>query len=528
MSRTEEKDTRKQVARAAGLISLATSVSRVSGYVRDMVLATFFGASGLTDAFFVAYRVPNLLRNLFAEGSISAAFIPVFTSYLTKEGSEEAKKLFHIVLTFTVLVVSVICVIGIVTAPWIISAIAPGFMDEPDKFSLTVLMTRIMFPFLLLISLASLAMGVHNSLKSFFIPAVASTFFNLSIIFSVAVLDSFFSVALVSAAFGVTLGGALQLVVQIPHLFKQGFYPVPDFEFRYPGLKRILRLIGPTIAGMGVAQINIFVSTFFVSYLPDGSATYLHYGMRLIHLPIGVFGVAMATAVLPSLSEQAAQKDIEAVRSTFSFSLRLLFFLTVPAMFGLIAISEPIVNLLFQRGEFDYRATQGTVQALIFYAVGLWAFVGVRVVASAFYSMQDTQTPVKVAILSVLANIVFSFILMGPLKHGGLALANTIGSVINFSVLFIALRKKLVHVDAKHISLSFIKTTLASLIMGGCGYFLTNSDIWKQSRKIIEKIFFLTGTIGLSIVIYFSIMKLTSSEELDYILKIVKRKRKKV
>jgi putative peptidoglycan lipid II flippase len=275
---------------------------------------------------------------------------------------------------------------------------------------------------------------------------------------------------------------------------------------------------------MGVAQINIFVSTIFVSFLSGGAATYLYYAMRFVHLPIGVFGVAMATAVLPSLSEHAAKGEKDALRDTFSFSLRILFFITLPAMAGLIALSEPIVHVLLERGEFTSRATAETAYALICYSSGLWAFVGARIVASAFYSMQDTKTPVKIAVISVLTNIIFSFILMGPLRHGGLALANAIASAVNFTVLFFLLRRRLARVDGRKIVRSFLKTAAASFVVGLVGLLAVKGYTWNAGTGIVEKTGVLVGAIALCIGVYILITYLMRSEELKYIIKMRKRR----
>lgn len=518
-------DEKKGITRSAGIISIATFLSRITGYIKDMILARLFGATGMTDAFFVAFRIPNLLRELFAEGSTSAAFVPVFTEYLIKNGKEEAKRIAGIVFTFLLLTLSAICLIGILLAPYVVRIIAPGFLSDYGKFSLTIRLTQIMFPFLLFISLASLCMGILNSVRSFFIPALAPVFLNLSTIAFAIFVSSQLSVPLLAIAIGVSVGGAIQFGIQVPSIIKKGFGFRFIFSFSHPALRRMLTLLMPAIAGMGVAQINIFLSTIFVSYLPDGSATYLYYAMRLIHFPIGIFGVAMATAILPTLSKFAVQGDRDSLRETFSFSLRLLFFITIPAMAGLIALGEPIVNVLFQRGNFSHDATIGTVYALFFYSLGLWAFVGVRVTAGTFYSMQDTKTPVKIAGLSILTNIIFSLILMGPLKHGGLALANAIGSMVNFVALFLILRNRLIRIDGRRILGSFLKTSSASFIMGLIGWMVTKGGMWKESGITSEKIWVLSGVIILCIGIYLLIMHLTKSEELRYLVKMFKEKK---
>ncbi len=513
-------DDNKRVTKAAGLISIATFISRITGYIKDMILARIFGASGMTDAFFVAFRIPNLLRDLFAEGSMSAAFVPVFTEHLTDKGREEAKRLAVVTFSFLLTILSFICILGVIFAPIIATVIAPGFLNDPEKFSMTVTLTRIMFPFLLFISLAALSMGILNSLRAFFVPAIAPVFFNLVIIASALFLSPEFDRPLLAIAIGVTLGGATQFLVQLPSIIRHGFGFRLLFNFSHPGLKRMLVLLLPAVLGMAVAQINIFLSTIFASYLPHGSVTYLYYGMRLIHFPIGIFGIAMSMAVLPVLSEQAVKKEMHKLRDTFSFSLRLLFFITIPAMAGLIALGEPIVNLLFQRGRFTYMATIGTTEALFFYSLGLWAFVGVRIVASTFYSMKDTRTPVFVAVLSVLVNITFSLILMGPLRHGGLALANSIASAVNFSVLFFVLRKRLGRLDTKRILRSFMKISIASLIMGILGHVALHGDMWKVTGMAVNKAGLLIGTIIVCLSVYLFLMYVLKSDELKYLLEL--------
>lgn len=518
-------DEKREVTKAAGQMSTGTFISRITGFIRDIILAKIFGATGLTDAFFVAFRIPNLLRELFAEGSVSAGFVPVFTEYLTKEGREEAKKLAGVVFAFLLSVLIIVCLLGILLAPYIAPVIAPNFVNYPAKLSLTIKLIKIMFPFLLFISLAALAMGTLNSMRSFFIPALAPAFFNLAIIASALFLAPNFSVPILAVGLGVTFGGALQYGVQTIALAKQDFNLKPIFSFSHPGLKKILLLVLPVVAATGATQINVLVSNIFATYLAEGSATYLYYGQRLVLFPIGVFGVAMAMAVLPSMSEQAAKGNMHALRETFSFSLRLVFFMSIPAMAGLIALSEPIVSVLFQRGEFTDKATRGTVDALMFYSSGLWAFVGLRVIRAPFYSMQDTETPLRVAMISVVINIIFCFILVGPLKHGGLALALAVATAVNFVVLFVILRARLGRVDGKNIVRSFIKISIASFMMGLVGWFTIKGDIWTESGRAFEKASILTGVIALCVAIYFLIMYLMKSEELKYLIKMRKERK---
>ncbi|MBM4145865.1 MAG: murein biosynthesis integral membrane protein MurJ [Nitrospira sp.] len=520
-------DERRRIAKAAGLMSVATFISRILGYVKDMILAGFFGATGIADTFFVAFRIPNLLRELFAEGSMSSAFIPVLTEHQTKHGVEESKRLVRITFSFILLFVGLICILGIVFAPEIVTAIAPGFVDTPEKFSATVLLTRIMFPFLLFVSLAALTMGALNVKRIFFIPALAPAMLNITIICVVFLIAAKMEQPIIAVAIGVTLGGLVQFVFQLPSFFKNGYSLKPAYNFRHDGLKKMSLLVLPATMGMAVAQINIFVSTILASYLPEGSVTYLYYSMRLTQFPIGIFGVAMVMAVLPTLSEHAVKGNYDRLRDDFSFALRLLFFITVPAMAGLIALREPIVNILFQRGKFDYVATAGTAEALLFYSIGIWSIVGVRVITASFYSMQDTRTPVKIAGVALAANILFSILLMTPLKHSGLALANSLASGLNFILLFYFLRKRLKRVEGGRILSSFMKTVFASSVMGGIGWFMLQGELWKICGNTSLKVFYLSGTISLCVMIYIFISYMLKSEEFSYVIGLAKQKFRK-
>lgn len=522
---------RGKITKAAGAMSLATLISRILGYIKDMILAKYFGATGASDIFFVAFRIPNLLRELFAEGSMSSAFIPVLTESQTIKGSNDANRLVRVTVFFILIVVGILCLAGAVFAPQIVSIIAPGFVSNPEKFSQTVLLTRIMFPFLLFISLASVAMGALNTRGVFFIPALAPALLNISIIISVFLLSAHFVNPIIAVAIGVTIGGLVQFLFQLPSFFGKRYllFRIPDnggsSGFWHPGLKKIGMLIIPTVTGLAVVQINIFVSTILASYLQEGSITYLYYSMRLIQFPIGVFGVAMGMAVLPALSEYTAKRQFNSLKEDCSFALRLLFFITVPAMAGLIALREPIVNTLFQRGEFTYLATIGTSDALMFYSFGIWAIVGVKVLASTFYSMQDTKTPVKIAIFSVAINIIFSLLLMNPMQHNGLAFANAIASICNFVLLFYFLRTRLSGIGASLIIKSFLKILVASGLMGIAGWFMIQGDLWVTSDGFIIKSLYLGSTIIICVIIYMFLSYVLKSEEMNYIIKRLRKRR---
>ncbi len=535
---------RGRIARAAGVMSAATFISRILGYAKDMIIAGFFGATGLADAFFVAFRIPNLLRELFAEGSASSAFIPVLTEYRTRQGEAEANRLVQSVFLFIVTFVGLITVAGVIFAPEIVAAIAPGFLREPDKFSTAVTLTRIMFPFLLFISLASLMMGALNTRGVFFIPALAPAIYNLVIIITVLSLASRLTNPIIAVAIGVAAGGMVQFLFQVPSFFRLGYTLIGRHgytgtgdsgaqlmslrnTFRHPGLKRIGLLIIPSTIGLAVSQINIFISTILASYLPVGSITYLYYSMRLIQFPIGVFGVAMGMAVLPALSEHSVRGEMDKLKEDFSFALRLLFFITVPAMAGLIALRVPIVATLFQRGKFGYEAMVGTSEALMFYSLGIWAIVGVRVIAATFYSMQDTRSPVKIAAVAMLTNIILSLALMGPMRHNGLAFANAMASSVNFLLLFYFLRKKLGGLGTKRIALSFIKTFSASAVMGFAGWFMAGRySLWTLGGHSLGKAAYLSTTMVFCAGVYVATAYLIKSEELGYIIEKVRNRRR--
>jgi putative peptidoglycan lipid II flippase len=381
-----------------------------------------------------------------------------------------------------------------------------------------------MFPFLLFISLAALVMGALNTRKVFFIPTLAPAMLNITLIFSIIFFESRAKQPLMAAAMGVMVGGFVQFVFQLPSFFRNNFKLGFDTAFSHPGLKKMSILLIPATLALSVSQINIVVSNILASFLPPGSITYLFYSMRLIQFPIGIFGVAMGTAILPTLSEHAVRGDYDKLREDFSFALRLLFFLTIPAMAGLIALREPIVNILFQRGKFDYAATVGTAQALLFYSIGIWSIVGVRVVTACFYSMQNTKTPVKVALVALTANILFSIILMQPLKHSGLALANALASGINFSILFFFLRKRLKRVDGRRIVSSFAKSVVAASLMGLAGWMLLHGKLWQTHGNTLDKAFYLGGTVSGCAIIYLFVSYLLKSEELSYVTNILKQK----
>jgi putative peptidoglycan lipid II flippase len=462
------------IARAAGIISLATLLSRILGLIREQVFAAFFGAGFAVDAFQVAFRIPNLLRDLFAEGAMSAAFVPTLTRTREQQGEEAAMRLANLVINFLLVVLSLVCIAGILGANWIVPLLAPGFGQIPGKLVLTTLMTQIMMPFLMLVALAAAVMGVLNTNGRFFIPAVAPTMLNLALIAAGFLLSPFMPrfglEPIVGMAIGATLGGLGQLAIQLPTLRALGFRWRPIISLRDPGVLRITALMAPAAIGLAATQVNIFVNTLLASLLVEGSVSWLNYAYRLMQLPIGLFGVAIATVTLAQVSRHAARKEMVELKRTISFSLRFVFFLTVPATLLLVTLAQPIVALLYQHGRFGAGDTVQTAQALWAYAVGLAAFSAVRVLVPVFYSLGMTRLPVTISFVTIAANVALNFALMGPLQHRGLALATSIASVLNFLLLFQALRRQVGPLGGRQIARSALKILLASAMASGAAY----------------------------------------------------------
>jgi putative peptidoglycan lipid II flippase len=518
-----------KVAKAAGVVGSATLVSRIMGYVRDMVMSWAFGTTVAADAFYVAYRIPNLLRELLAEGSMSAAFIPVFTETLTRESKESARQLANAVFARLLIILLAATGLGILFAPYLVKAIAPGWVIDPDhqaSLLLAISLTKMMFPYLLFIGMAALAMGMLNSLRSFLMPALSPVMLNIMTIGSVVLSIWLLPNPIYGVAAGVVLGGLFQFLIQVPGLKKQDMMLKPRIRPSHPGVTKVARLAGPIFFSSSVNQINIFVGTIFASFLATGSITYLFYGMRFIHFPLGIFGIAIATAVLPSMSAQAARHEMSEFRETFSFGLRLVFFIMFPAMAGLITLRIPIVNLLLEHGQFDRASTEGTAAALLFYAVGLWSMAGVRIVAQGFYSLQDTKTPVKISVAAVVSNMLLSaaFLLWTPLGHGGLALATSLASMLNITLLTILLRRKIGRIDAGRIFRSLLKIIPASVVMGTIGWWVSKDPIWAAGGNSLYKAQVLAAAMAGSIVFYSAAMWMLRSEELKFLWGMARRR----
>ena len=516
---------RHKIAKAATTIGIGTLVSRILGFLRDMVTAHFFGAGMAADAFFVAFRIPNLWRRLVGEGSLTISFIPVYTEYLTQQPEEESRELTHIAFTIAGVVLFVLTLLGVFFSPILIRIIAPGFARIPEKFQLTVTLNQIIFPSLFFMGLFALSMGILNSRRYFFAPAIAPVFLNISMILSVFLFYNILSIPVMALALGVLAGGVIQFLFQIPFLLKRGISFRFNLNFRHPAIKRIGFLMVPGLIGTGVYQLNVFIDTIFASFLPGGSVSYLYFADRLLEFPLGIFVMAVGMASLPSLSELASRGRLEELKETISFALRLVSFISIPAMVGLIALKTPIINLLFQRGVFDHYATEMTARALLCYAVGLWAIAGARTVVPAFYSMQDTWTPLRIGLICLGANVILNSILIFPLKHAGLALATSLSSTLNLILLSRKLSPKLGGMGMREIAKSLLRIFLCSLPMGFISYFVCSFGDWSTSGHGVQKgvLLFVGITIGLGAYLVSSYWM--KNEELIFLLNMIRKKR---
>lgn len=432
-----------------------------------------FGAGFTSDAFQLGFRIPNLTRDLFAEGALTSAFVPIFTQYLTSKGPQAAAALSNLVATALILIVGGGCFVGAVFAPGLVNLLAHGFHEIPGKYELAVTMTRIMFPFLLLVALAAQAMGILNACGKFGVPAMSSTMFNLgSVVFGIFIgryMGPHIGVSAIEGmAYGVVLGGALQLLWQVPSLYKLGFFFKPAIDWSDPGLQRIFRMMGPAILGNAAVQINVMVNTNFAASLGDGPVSWLGYSFRFMQLPLGIFGVAMASATLPSISRSAEIGNFDEFRRTMSRSLATVFLLTVPSSVGLIVLGQSIIGAIYQGGQFDLFATQKTAEALSLYAVGLIGYAGLKVVVPAFYALGDARTPMVVSLISIVINFTVASTLIRAVGfgHAGLAFSTSVVAIFNFVALFSVLRARLGGIYGRDLVASFSKVTVAAGMMG--------------------------------------------------------------
>ncbi len=523
MSRKMKK--KEKIAKWVAGVSVSTMISRVFGLIRDVLIANLLGVGMAADAIFVAYRIPNLFRRLLGEGALSSSFIPVFVEYLKKKGEEESKKFVKSIFTVLLVILLLLTVAGWVLTPWIVRLIAPGFISNPGKLNLTINLTRIIFPFMIAIGLGALTLGILNSLKKFMIPALAPCMLSISEIILMLAVCPFMEKPVYGLAVGILIGGFAQLAFQVPALIKRGYF---SFSFikelvnmrsfmEHPGVRKVGLLILPAALGLSISQINMFVDTICASFLEEGSIAALYYANRVMQFPLALFGTAIATVSLPLMAESAVQEDYDKLKRTLVSGLRGMLFIILPSIVGLVFMNVPIIRLIFEWGAFSAHASETTGFALAFYASGLAGYAGIRLVVSAFYSFKDTKTPVKVAVLAMLLNIVLNIILMRFLGLGGLALATALAAMVNLILLLIFLRKRLGALGLDKMIMPVIKIFIASmsvvLVCVLCSEFLGG----------MSKYLHVGVTIPLAVGVYFLTAYILKCEELEYIRNMLKR-----
>lgn len=452
------------VARYTGIVMIATLVCRILGLGREMVISNQFGAGIETDAFFIAFMIPNLLRSFIGEGALNTAFIPIFSECLTNQDKKKADAFASNVLNILIIILVIIIIIGIWGAPWIIKIVAGGFKQDPEKYLLTVRLTRIMFPYIAFAAIAALFMGILNSYKQFFIPALAPAMLNIGIIWFAFLYGT--KLGIYSLTIGVLIGGLAQVLIHIPSLWKGGFQYQLVLNFHNQKVKELFQILIPAIIALAIDKINFVVDRIIASYLAHGSISALYYANRLMQFPLGIFGIALSIAILPTLSEYVAKKQIGKMKESFSFGIKLLSLFTLPSTVALLVLSYPVVRLFYEHGLFNPQDTDLTKVALVCYTIGLYALALLRLVISTFYALKDTKTPMKIGFLVVIFNIILDLILVRYLGHAGIALATSLAAIVHLIMLSIALQKKIKGLFTKELFTFFWKTGLACLLMG--------------------------------------------------------------
>jgi putative peptidoglycan lipid II flippase len=486
----------KALLKSTGIVSGMTSLSRVTGFMRDVVYAQMFGAGAGTDAFFVAFRIPNFLRRLFAEGAFSLAFVPVFAEYQTQHSRKELEELVDRVAGTLGAILLLITAAGVVAAPVLILLFAPGFTADAEKYALTVEMLRITFPYLLFISLTAFAGGILNSCGRFAIPAVTPVLLNLTMIAAALWLAPRMEQPVVGLAWGVFIAGILQLGFQIPFLWRVKLLPRPRWGWAARGVQKILKLMVPAIFGSSVMQVNLLIDTVVASFLISGSVSWLYYSDRLVEFPLGIFGVALGTVILPRLSRQHASAEVAGFSRTLDWALRWALLIGFPASVALILLAGPLLSALFQYGAFTAHDVAMASRSLMAFAFGLVAFMLIKVLAPGFYARQDTRSPVKYGVIAMVANTVLVLILVWPLAHVGLALATSLAAFLNAGLLFVNLRRREIYQPGAGWPKFLTQLFVATLAMGLVLWFGAGDLAQWASASARERLWHLTGLIA--------------------------------
>ena len=502
--------------RALATVSSMTLLSRILGFVRDFVIARTFGAGMMTDAFFVAFKLPNLLRRLFAEGAFSQAFVPVLGEYKNKRGEAATKHLVDNVAGLLFVALLVVTALGIAGAALLVWVSAPGFAADGEKFELTVTLTRITFPYILFMSLVALAGGVLNTWSRFAIPAFTPVLLNLSFIAMALFAAPYFDPPVLALAWAVFIGGILQLALQIPSLRKIGMLPRFSFDWKDEGVQRILKLMAPAALGVSVSQVSLLINTIFASFLAAGSVSWLYYADRLMEFPAGMLGAALGTILLPSLARCHAEERLDEYAKLLDWGLRLTFLLAAPAALAMALIAAPMVATLFHHGAFTADDVYHTRDALAAYSVGLVALILVKVLAPGFYARQNIRTPVKIAIVSLLATQVLNLLLIGWLKHAGLALAISLAACLNAGLLYHGLRKRGIYAPQPGWGKFLARLALALCALGLALWFAAGDTADWLSWGVGERLLRLSAVLGFGIAVYFATLGLLGFRLRDF------------
>jgi putative peptidoglycan lipid II flippase len=492
--------------RSISSVGFNTLLSRILGFARDIILARVFGADAHTDAFFVAFKIPNFLRRLFAEGAFSMAFVPVLGEYREKQGKERLLEFIGRVAGTLGGILLLVTLLGVLGAPLLIALFAPGFWDYPEKQELAARMLQLTFPYLLFISLTAFAGGILNSYQRFAVPAFTPVLLNLSLIGCAIWLAPLTDPGIMALAWGVLLAGLVQMLFQLPFLHRLGLLTRPRLGFRDAGVRRILKLMAPALFGVSVTQINLLLDTLIASFLISGSISWLYYSDRLMEFPIGVLGVALGTVILPNLSSQHASENPKAFAATLAWALRWVLFLGLPSTLGLMLLAQPLLATLFFSQAFDARDVAMASSSLIAYAVGLLGFMLIKVLAPGYYARQNTRTPVRIAVIAMLVNMTFNLILVWPLAHVGLALATSISALTNAALLARGLQREgIFRPDNREIW--FLKRVLAALAIMGLLLWLAcpESGAWIRATGQ-QRVLWLSGLLALGVFSYFAMV----------------------
>lgn len=519
----------RELARSAGLVGLFTLASRILGLVRDAVVAASYPKSA-TDVFFVAYTIPNVLRQLLAEGALTVAFIPVMTEYRQTRTAEETRRMLSSLFGSALLVLSLVALLGALAAPWVVRLFAYGFSAEPEKLGLAVLLTRVMFVFLIAVGLTAVAMGALNTDRHFASPALAPVTLNAVIIVVILTCSGLMvrlgQPTILALACGVVLGGVAQVLLQVPALARRHLLVRPRLGITDPGVVRMARLMVPSIAGLAIYQLNIILSRQFASFLPEGSISALYYSQRLIEFPMGIFAVAIATVSMPSLSSHASAGNLEALKSTYRYALAMVSFIIIPATAGLFAVALPLCSVLYQRGSFPHSLAAQTASTLRGFLAGLWAAAGVRQTVPVFYSLQETAMPVKVACLTVLVYAGTAAALYRPLGTVGLALAVAVSSSTNFLALLLLLRRRLGRLGLRGVGASVLRSGLAAMLAAASAWLVARPGHWEEGGRAPGNYALLLCAVAVAVLVYVALAWMLRVPELGELVRAFRQRRR--